>query len=456
MKLSLKLTASIIALSAASSALACPSHPNVFDSATIEPVTGKKVCILNGELETEDPETGSINPILSSLTLENQYTWLLNGRVQVGTSTDYGATGPVSIIDQGITLTIEPGTTILGDNTAAATYFSQPGAPTKYGLDYLVINRGADIQANGNANQPIIMTSIQDLSGNGIPSQWGGLYINGYAPTNHCEGDPSGTVDTDCGFDGEANTGRYGGPLTTDNSGSVKYLVLSFAGFINSASSELNGIALQGVGSGTTFDYIQIHAGSDDGIEFFGGNAQVKHLVLTDNQDDSFDVTGGWQGKAQYVIAYHSGGQPVDRLFENDTWEFGHNFIPQSTGQVANATLISATASTSDLIKSRNGSDMDYFNFVFVDTNNNDCLDQDDASPGGALNPDLQSALLSCNNLGNVATWTTVNVDTTTVSQANSLDGYVNGAIENGFATVDLSGDTFFDNVGYIGAVEKL
>jgi hypothetical protein len=62
-----------------------------------------------------------------------------------------------------------------------------------------------------------------------------------------------------------------------------------FAGFAVRPDEELNGLTLNGVGSGTIIDFVQIHGGLDDGVEMFGGTAQMKHMVLTNNGDDAFD-----------------------------------------------------------------------------------------------------------------------------------------------------------------------
>ena len=61
-------------------------------------------------------------------------------------------------------------------------------------------------------------------------------------------------------------------------------------------NNEINGLTLQGVGYGTLIDYIQVQGNQDDGIEWFGGTANVKHAVLTNNDDDDIDFDEGYQG----------------------------------------------------------------------------------------------------------------------------------------------------------------
>jgi len=118
------------------------------------------------------------------------------------------------------------------------------------------------------------MTSANDATATATTSgKWGGLIINGNAPINGC------TVGTAvCEAEGEGSTGKYGGNNAADNSGNLNYLQVKYAGYLITATNELNGIALQGVGNGTLIDYVQVHNNADDGIEFFGGTVNAKHL----------------------------------------------------------------------------------------------------------------------------------------------------------------------------------
>ena len=77
---------------------------------------------------------------------------------------------------------------------------------------------------------------------------------------------------------------------------------IEFAGFNFVADREFNNLTLCGVGDATVVDFIQVHKGADDGVEFFGGTVNVKHLVSSQNEDDGFDTDNGWQGKAQFIV----------------------------------------------------------------------------------------------------------------------------------------------------------
>jgi len=220
--------------------------------------------------DTEVPIPPPVNPnetilsgtLTANKTLTADKTWTLKGYVYV---------------PNGITLTIEAGTTIKSDNT-------EKGA--------LCIERGGKIQANGTADKPIVMTSGQ-AAGARTPGDWGGLIILGNAPTNR-----SSTPVIEGGLDRP-----YGGTNATDNSGTLKYVRIEYAGIAAFPGSEINGLTLGGVGSGTTIENIQIVYGNDDAYEFFGGNVNAKYLVAFGTADDDFDFDFGYTGKIQFAVA---------------------------------------------------------------------------------------------------------------------------------------------------------
>ena len=86
-----------------------------------------------------------------------------------------------------------------------------------------------------------------------------------------------------------------------DNSGTLRYVRVEFAGVEFSPDNELNGIAFQGVGRGGTYEFIQVHMNRDDALEWFGGTADIKYAVASNAADDSFDWTFGWSGRAQFI-----------------------------------------------------------------------------------------------------------------------------------------------------------
>ena len=235
--------------------------------------------------------------------------------------------GPVFIGESGSgvvnsnTLTIEPGTTIYGDSGTKAL---------------LAIQRGAKIMAQGTAAAPIIFTSANN-DGERARSDWGGLILNGQAPINNCW-TPDGGEDSACEVEAEGDAGLYGGSNAADNSGVLEYVRIEFGGIEFSPDNEVNGLALQGVGSGTTLSYIQVHRNKDDGIEFFGGTVNVDHLVLTGSGDDSLDWTDGWQGSASHVCIEQT-ADLGDRGIEADNREGEHNAAPRSGPTLSNFSI---------------------------------------------------------------------------------------------------------------------
>ncbi|MCB9537340.1 MAG: hypothetical protein H6704_13895 [Myxococcales bacterium] len=253
------------------------------------------VCVLQGELTAD-------------LTLTPGKNYLLRGTVFVGD--DVHPT----------TLEVKKGTTVYGESSSVGT---------------LVIRRGSKLLADGTAEAPIVFTS--DLpDGMRNRGDWGGLILNGRAPINGCAASDGGAP---CTAEGEGGTGTYGGDQPGDDSGVLRYVRVEFAGKLFSEENELNGIAFQGVGRGTTVDYVQVHMNKDDGVEFFGGTVDAKHIVLTGIGDDSLDWTDGWTGKVQFVVAqqYDDDG---DQGIEADNNGDNNGYTPRSHPTLSNVTLI--------------------------------------------------------------------------------------------------------------------
>jgi hypothetical protein len=127
----------------------------------------------------------------------------------------------------------------------------------------------------------------------------------------------------------------------------MRYCRIEFAGREISPDNELNGLALQGVGRGTTIEYVQVHRNKDDGVEFFGGTARAKYLLVTGAGDDQFDWTDGWRGKGQFWIAQQN---PLDgdQGFEADNNGEDNDATPRSFPTIMNVTLIGAMNNNND------------------------------------------------------------------------------------------------------------
>ena len=155
---------------------------------------------------------------------------------------------------------------------------------------YIAVLKGGKIDIQGTATNPVVISSSSATAGD-----WGGLTICGDATTS-------------AGVDAEAEVGGfiYGGINDTDNSGSIKYLVIKGTGAQINADSQYNGISFYGVGSGTTIENVSVINGADDGLEFFGGTVSATNVYLENNEDDSVDWTEGWNGTITNTYISHT------------------------------------------------------------------------------------------------------------------------------------------------------
>ena len=173
------------------------------------------------------------------------------------------------------------------------------------------------------------------LSAVNTPGAWGGLVICGKAPIN------KGTSAS-----AEVSDLTYGGTDVFDNSGSIKYLRIEYSGYAYNADKEFNGLSLFGVGKDTTIEYVQVHNGSDDGFEWFGGTVDAKYLVVSSFSsevgDDLFDWTEGWNGVGQYWYGKRTNNG--NRGIEADNNSNDHMATPISNPSISNLTLIGNNA----------------------------------------------------------------------------------------------------------------
>jgi hypothetical protein len=276
--------------------------------------------------------------ITADRTLYSDTTYTLKGFIHVA---------------NGATLTIQPGTLIQGDyNTLGSSLF---------------VLRGAKINAVGTADQPIVFTSSR-AAGQRQPGDWGGLILVGNGISNrsgNIEIEGTGTVT------GNATGTNYqviysGGAANDDNSGELRYVRVEFAGFAPSLNNELNSFTFGAIGSGTKLSYLEALGGLDDSYEFFGGAVDGDHLVSYEAGDDNFDMSEGYQGRLQYVIALNTtvlaqrngAGQPASdpEGVENDGCngtgcDLGYDTTPFTIPVIANFTMVgtgnTATSGTS-------------------------------------------------------------------------------------------------------------
>ncbi len=196
--------------------------------------------------------------------------------------------------------------------------------------DFVIINRGSRILANGTADAPITFTSVSDINGTVGPEdvqQWGGIVINGFGVSNKCayvgtRGDAGFMLDPanpECHIEAEGSAGddesQYGGDNDADDSGILRYVVVKHTGAEVANGDELNGISFGGVGSSTVIENLQVYSTFDDGVEMFGGSVNITNLVALYVRDDSIDIDEGYNGTidtALVIQAENDGNQCIE------------------------------------------------------------------------------------------------------------------------------------------------
>jgi len=114
-------------------------------------------------------------------------------------------------VTNNVTLTIEPGTVIIGDYKSKAS---------------LTISRGATIIADGLETDPIVFTSNRSVK---RPGDWGGLIILGDAPTSKFGNGSTALFHSHLNPSAYGNT-NFGGTSPNSNSGVLRYVRIEYAG----------------------------------------------------------------------------------------------------------------------------------------------------------------------------------------------------------------------------------
>ncbi|GGD65624.1 hypothetical protein GRI62_11170 [Erythrobacter arachoides] len=388
----------------------------------------------------------------------------LPGQVNVGSDGGPAADASDGFSDTNVTLTIEPGVIVFAT-----------------GASFLNVNRGNFIQANGTATRPIIFTSRDNVLGlNGADSsgQWGGIVISGRAPVTDCF-EPAatpGTVNCERQVEGAANPAFFGGATTTGTNGSLTFVQIRYSGFVLSGDNELQSLTTGGAQPGTVFANIQSVNSSDDGVEFFGGYANVKRLIVAGAEDDSLDTDTGVKANMQFVLAAQR-ASAGDAIIEADSSNGLNDQTPRQNTRIANATFIHRR-NNDQVVRLRGGTDYGLYNTLIWDASSTGtpCIRMDDAQTIRPANaglddvgpPVFQSVALDCrtdfrsgSNSGATVAQAEAIFDAGTgnnKSYTNTLvNGYLNGANENGFAPIFnvTTLGSFFEAANYIGAVSS-
>jgi hypothetical protein len=277
---------------------------------------------------TDDEEINPVVPVVPSNTVE------VSGDLAANTTWTadkiYLLKGNVFVTGNA-TLTIQPGTIIKGDKITKGA---------------LVITRGAKIMAVGTPEKPIVFTSAV-VAGSRDKGDWGGVILLGKAPNN------IGTSVTIEGISDATDKGKHGGTDVADNSGTMKYVRIEYAGIALSPDNEINGLTFGSVGSGTTIDYIEVYRSGDDAFEWFGGSVNCSHLLAIDTWDDDFDTDNGFSGKVQFGLAQRlasTADASGSNGFESDNDAAGGNNVPQTSAVFSNMTIIGPVGSGTSTI----------------------------------------------------------------------------------------------------------
>ena len=309
---------------------------------------------------------GENNPLMVDLTIPFiTGAHIFNDVLQVGENVD---AGPAPAGGTGPVLTIEAGTTLA---------FADD--------DYLLINRGSQINAIGSPSRPITITAFADAvtgsAGQFDVSLWGGVVINGNGITSQCDDDAR--ANDNCHELSEGKPSNFGGSDNTESSGSLEYVVIKHTGFEAAPGDELNGLTLNAVGSGTTIRNLQVYSTFDDGVEFFGGAVNVENLVALYVRDDSIDFTDGYVGTVGPALVIHN---PTDgnRCIEGDGDGDNLSLTPTTSPIIHNLTCIPSnideppsTHGDSEGIVFRRGTEFELLNSIVYDGHGLESLAQD-------------------------------------------------------------------------------
>jgi hypothetical protein len=249
----------------------------------------------------------------------------------------------IVFVKPGVTLTVNAGVTIKGS----------PGGATPDLINFennkgtLIVEKGGQLIANGTPTSPIVWTSSA-AAGSRNFGDWGGIVLLGNAPIVTSTGATTQIYEA---FRTQTPDQRfsYGGTTPTDNSGSITYNRIDFAGgVVLLPNQEVNGLTFGGVGNGTVVHHVEVSNNGDDGFEFFGGTVSPHHLLSFGNKDDDFDFDEAYQGNLQFIIAYRndladvSGSEWIESDNNSASADFGPNTLPF----IANATLIGPASLT--------------------------------------------------------------------------------------------------------------
>jgi hypothetical protein len=301
-------------------------------------ITGCRKIETDGEIQVVVVNGGGGTPTGETITLQGR----INADTILRKKNTYILKGLVYMVGNH-TMTVEAGTTVKGSFSGAD-------------VASLIITRGSKLNAIGTPSEPIIFTSAAPNPQSG---DWGGIVLCGKAPINTTYNGTAGLYQVEGGIDNANGDGLAGSgdavvpaPVSNDNSGTLQYVRIEFAGYAFQPDKEINSLTMAGVGSGTTIDHVEVTYAKDDAYEWFGGTVNCKYLIAYKTQDDDFDTDNGFSGKVQFgliirdsVIADISNSE----AFESDNNATGTTAAPKTTAIFSNITAIGPRATLTNI-----------------------------------------------------------------------------------------------------------
>lgn len=186
--------------------------------------------------------------------------------LQLNPTIEYRLVGPLIVRDKA-RLSIPAGTVIKVD----------PGVGA-----FIAVAQGGTLLVSGQPENPVVITSGADKP---APGDWGGIIICGDGLIASGEVGRTDIIDI-----------LYGGSDAENNSGSINYLRVEYAGALAENEQNFDAIAFYGLGAFTAINNIQTFESLGNGIRLIGGNANAKQLVSTNSGDNAIVVQDDWSG----------------------------------------------------------------------------------------------------------------------------------------------------------------
>ncbi|WP_299110214.1 hypothetical protein [uncultured Winogradskyella sp.] len=218
----------------------------------------------------------------------DEATQILSGDIDENTTLTkrniYLLLGEVYVMNNA-TLTIEPGTVILGD-------YETNGS--------LTISRGSKLEAKGTILDPIVFTSSRTDKKSG---DWGGIFILGDAPIN-----TFGNVSSvNYGLNPSSTENiSYGGDIVESDSGNMEYVRIEYAGKKTKSFGNYSGLTLAAIGLKTIIKNVMVSYCEGNSFNILGGNVDLSHTVSFRSSKNDYNFNYGAQCSINNSLAIRS------------------------------------------------------------------------------------------------------------------------------------------------------